>query len=235
MWDALISWEFTNAVKVGDSEMVVLVLKTWALSFWENGWTKYAYKMLHLIHYLTKIWPKAISNIVLKNWLLNPTGHHDSFVKIDLVQEHLNFWVKVSITKDSHWTVLASRAQTAYKAHGSNTSWEWLTILTLTIEVLKRISMIPWVWIKELGMHLQILQMTSQHWWRVWTRIMYIVFRKEGSWARIQVELSRTSYWQGYTILWSVRSQHEPLILARATCQFPRFMLCLALSLSNVN
>jgi hypothetical protein len=33
MRDALISREFTDAVKAGDSERVVLVLKTWALSF----------------------------------------------------------------------------------------------------------------------------------------------------------------------------------------------------------
>lgn len=100
MRDALISREFTDAVKAGDSGRIVLVLKTWALSFRGNGRTKYAYEMLHLIHHLTKIWPKAISNIVLKNWLLNPTGHRDSFVEIDLVQEHLNFWVKVSITRN---------------------------------------------------------------------------------------------------------------------------------------
>ena len=102
MRDALISREFTDAVKAGDSGRVVLVLKTWALSFRGNGRTKYAYEMLHLIHHLTKIWPKAISNIVLKNWLLNPTGHRDSFVEIDLVQEHLNFWVKVSFIRDNH-------------------------------------------------------------------------------------------------------------------------------------
>ena len=34
--DALISREFSDAVKVGDSGRVVLVLKTWALSFRGN-------------------------------------------------------------------------------------------------------------------------------------------------------------------------------------------------------
>jgi hypothetical protein len=97
MRDALISREFTDAVKAGDSGRVVLVLKTWALSYRGNGRTKYAYEMLHLIHHLTKIWPKGVRDIVLKNWLLNPTGHANSFVEIDLVQEHLNFWVKVSL------------------------------------------------------------------------------------------------------------------------------------------
>lgn len=54
--DALISREFSDAVKCGDSGRVVLVLKTWALSFRGNGRTKYAYEMLHLIHNLTSVW-----------------------------------------------------------------------------------------------------------------------------------------------------------------------------------
>ena len=35
---------------------------------------------------------------MLKNWLLNPTGKEDSFVEVDLVQEHLNFWIKAGLT-----------------------------------------------------------------------------------------------------------------------------------------
>lgn len=58
--DALISREFNDAVKCGDSGRVVPVLKTWALSFRGNGRTKYAYEMLHLIHNLTSVWPASI-------------------------------------------------------------------------------------------------------------------------------------------------------------------------------
>lgn len=58
--DALISREFTDAIKAGDSGRVILVLKLWALSFRGNGRTKYAYEMLHLIHNLTIVWPKPI-------------------------------------------------------------------------------------------------------------------------------------------------------------------------------
>lgn len=54
--DALISREFTDAIKAGDSGRVVLVLKMWALSFRGNGRTKYAHEMLHLIHNLEKVW-----------------------------------------------------------------------------------------------------------------------------------------------------------------------------------
>ena len=35
-------------------------------------------------------------DIVLNNWLLNPTGNPNSWVEIDLMQEHLNYWIKVS-------------------------------------------------------------------------------------------------------------------------------------------
>ncbi|KAF8162231.1 hypothetical protein BJ912DRAFT_1098508 [Pholiota molesta] len=111
--DALISREFNDAIKAGDSGRVILVLKIWALSFRGSGRTKYAYEMLHLIHNLTNVWPKPIQNIVMKNWLLNPSGLPNRFIEMDLVQEHLNLKIKVS-----------------YKAHGSNASWEWLETIS---------------------------------------------------------------------------------------------------------
>lgn len=58
--DALVSREFTNAVKCGDSGRVVLVLKTLALAYRGNGRTKYGYEMLHLIHNLKHVWPKPL-------------------------------------------------------------------------------------------------------------------------------------------------------------------------------
>lgn len=58
--DALISREFTDAIKAGDSGRVFLVLKIWALSFRGSGRTKYAYEMLHLIHNFTHVWPEPI-------------------------------------------------------------------------------------------------------------------------------------------------------------------------------
>lgn len=60
MRDALLSREFSDAIKCGDSGRVVLVLKTWALSFRGNGRTKYAYEMLHLIQNLANVWSKRI-------------------------------------------------------------------------------------------------------------------------------------------------------------------------------
>ncbi|EAU85202.2 hypothetical protein CC1G_06218 [Coprinopsis cinerea okayama7 len=69
--DAVISREFTDAVKSGDSGRVVLVLKIWALSFRGNGRTKYAYEMLSIIHSLQKVWPKPIAYVFLCFWLLH--------------------------------------------------------------------------------------------------------------------------------------------------------------------
>lgn len=61
--DALITREYTDAIKAGDSGRVLLVLKIWALSFRGNGRTKYAYEMLCIIHNLTHVWPKPISYV----------------------------------------------------------------------------------------------------------------------------------------------------------------------------
>jgi len=58
--DGLISRTFTDAIKCGDSGIVVLVLKVWALSFRGSGRTKYAHEMLHLIHNLEHLWPKPL-------------------------------------------------------------------------------------------------------------------------------------------------------------------------------
>ena len=58
--DALISREFSDAVKAGDSGRVLMVLKAWALGFRGNGRTKYAYEMLHLIHNFTTAWSPAV-------------------------------------------------------------------------------------------------------------------------------------------------------------------------------
>ncbi|KAF9568626.1 hypothetical protein CPC08DRAFT_624950 [Agrocybe pediades] len=121
--DALISREFTDAVKAGDSGRVVLILKIWALGFRGNGRTKYAHEMLHIIHHLTNILTPEIRTIILNNWLVNPTGNPNSWVEVDLLQEHLNYWIK-----------------TFYKAHGSNASWEWLALVSPCVDMLRQLA-----------------------------------------------------------------------------------------------
>ncbi|KAI0697950.1 hypothetical protein C8T65DRAFT_813442 [Cerioporus squamosus] len=121
--DALVLREFTDAIKAGDSGRVLTVLKLWTAGFRGSGRTKYAHEMLHLIHNLEHVWPEPLRCIVLQNWLVNPTGEDDSWVEVDLLQEHLNLWTKA-----------------VYEAHGSNASWEWLAMITPTIEVLRRLT-----------------------------------------------------------------------------------------------
>jgi len=67
MRDALMSREFTDAVKAGDSGRVFLVLKAWALAFRGNGRTKYAYEMLHLIHNATNVWSSELRCVPVRN------------------------------------------------------------------------------------------------------------------------------------------------------------------------
>lgn len=35
--------------------------------------------------------------IILNNWLVNTTGFADSFIPVDLLQEHMNLWIKVRL------------------------------------------------------------------------------------------------------------------------------------------
>ncbi|KAH9177542.1 hypothetical protein EDB89DRAFT_2064518 [Lactarius sanguifluus] len=121
--DGLILREFSDAIKSGDSGRVLLVLKLWALSFRGSGRSKYAYEVLHLLHNVTHVWPEPVVRIVLNNWLVNPTGKANSFVELDLMQEHLNYWIK-----------------NYYQAHGSGASWEWLATISPCIEILRRLA-----------------------------------------------------------------------------------------------
>ncbi|KAI1784236.1 hypothetical protein LXA43DRAFT_902027 [Ganoderma leucocontextum] len=121
--DALIMREFNDAIKSGYSGRIIRVLKMLALIYRGSGRTKYAYEMLHLIHNLTHLWPTALRNIMIKNWLVNPTGKEDAWVPVDLLQEHMNFWVKV-----------------IYKAQGSNASWEWLEMISPCVALLRKLA-----------------------------------------------------------------------------------------------
>lgn len=37
------------------------------------------------------------SDLVFNNWLVNTTGKPDAFLEVDLLQEHLNYWIKVRL------------------------------------------------------------------------------------------------------------------------------------------
>lgn len=77
---------------------------------------------------------------MLQNWLVNPTGKVDSWIEVDLLQEHLNFWTKVSTLTRTVSISRTFRTQNIYKAHGSNASWEWLAMVSPCIELLRRLA-----------------------------------------------------------------------------------------------
>ena len=58
--DALHLHKFSDTVKAGDSGRVLNVLKAWGLAFCGNGRSKYAYKILYLVHNVTHVWPAPL-------------------------------------------------------------------------------------------------------------------------------------------------------------------------------
>ncbi|KAI0362888.1 hypothetical protein BV20DRAFT_930443, partial [Pilatotrama ljubarskyi] len=100
------------------------VLKLLALMYRGSGRLKYAHELLHLVHNLTHVWPKPLRDVMIKNWLVNPSGKPNSWVPVDLLQEHMNFWIKV-----------------IYKAQGGNASWEWLEMISPTISLLRKLAL----------------------------------------------------------------------------------------------
>ncbi|KAF8154044.1 hypothetical protein B0H34DRAFT_799948 [Crassisporium funariophilum] len=106
MRDALLTRLFADCIKSGDSGRVIMVLKQWAFSYRGNGRMKYAHEMLHLLHNLTNVWTEKLRKVVTNNWLLNPTGRENMFVEIDLVQEHLNFWIKSRPQPLQFWAMI---------------------------------------------------------------------------------------------------------------------------------
>ncbi|KAJ7075193.1 hypothetical protein C8R43DRAFT_1143824 [Mycena crocata] len=94
--------EFTDAVKRGDSGCILIVPACGSSAIAGVG---------------------ELRNVILQNWLANPTGKPDSFVEIDLVQEHLNFWIKK-----------------VYKADVEGHSWDWLALLLPCIHVLRKLA-----------------------------------------------------------------------------------------------
>ncbi|KDN40151.1 hypothetical protein RSAG8_08351, partial [Rhizoctonia solani AG-8 WAC10335] len=65
--------------------------------------------------------------LILANVLVNTSGNSDGWKETDLLQEHLNYWIKV-----------------IYKARGANASWTWLenisTCITTLRELAKRVN-----------------------------------------------------------------------------------------------
>ncbi|TFY59897.1 hypothetical protein EVJ58_g5477 [Rhodofomes roseus] len=126
MRDALVLRALTDAVKMGVSGRLVLLLKALGLIYRGSGRTKYAQEVLFLVHNLTHVWPEELRNIMLNNWLVNPTGRESSWVEVDLLQEHMNYWIKrtARTRRGSGWR-WSRRASTSCAVSPPSSTTHW--------------------------------------------------------------------------------------------------------------
>ncbi|TDL13616.1 hypothetical protein BD410DRAFT_735116, partial [Rickenella mellea] len=118
--DAIILRELSMAVRAGDVGRVTDVLAFWMVMFRGTGsMPKYADALFHLLKDLKTMAPE-LRHAFLMNWLVNTTGLKDGFKEIDLLQEHQNFWAKI-----------------VYLARGSNSSWQWISMVSVCVFYLR--------------------------------------------------------------------------------------------------
>ncbi|KIO18611.1 hypothetical protein M407DRAFT_40834, partial [Tulasnella calospora MUT 4182] len=118
--DMLLYAELVAAVKAGDIGRVLNVLSHWMVMMRGTGsMPKYADALLQ-VWLMLDSWPKELKVAFMNNWLINLSGKEDGWKEVDLNQEHQNFWAKI-----------------IYTAKGSNKSWEWLSMVTVCIFMLR--------------------------------------------------------------------------------------------------
>ncbi|KAF8148588.1 hypothetical protein B0H34DRAFT_785583 [Crassisporium funariophilum] len=114
--DSLLLRQLKYAIKRGDVGVVLDIITHLMLAFRGTGKTpKYADALFHIVVNLKQMDP-VLRHAWLVNWLANLSGKEGGFKEMDLLQEHQNFWVKV-----------------IYNAKGSNRSWDWLAMVSVSI------------------------------------------------------------------------------------------------------
>lgn len=94
--DIIIYVEMVAAVKRGDIGTVMNIMWHWAVMMRGTGaMPKYADALLKVRHMLDS-WPEEVRTAFVMNWLVNLSGKEDGCKEVDLLQEHHNFWAKVS-------------------------------------------------------------------------------------------------------------------------------------------
>ncbi|KAJ7860242.1 hypothetical protein B0H14DRAFT_2350714, partial [Mycena olivaceomarginata] len=126
--DALTLLVLRAAIKRGDIGAVLCVISHWMVMFRGTGrMPKYADAVFHVITELKSMHPK-LRCAYLMNWLANLTGKLLGFKEMDLLQEHQNFWLKI-----------------IYNAKGSNRTWAWLGMISVSIfalrDVIRRVQL----------------------------------------------------------------------------------------------
>ncbi|KAH9484746.1 hypothetical protein JR316_0001646 [Psilocybe cubensis] len=118
--DALHLRQLKYAIKQGDVGAVLDLITHLMLAFRGTGHTpKYADALFHIVINLKRMDP-LLRRAWLFNWLANLTGKPNGFKEMDLLQEHLNFWLKV-----------------IYSAKGVNRTWAWLSMVSVCIFALR--------------------------------------------------------------------------------------------------
>ncbi|EUC54316.1 hypothetical protein RSOL_037700 [Rhizoctonia solani AG-3 Rhs1AP] len=138
--DALLFRCFVASIKCGNIAMIELILKVWAVSFRGAGRSQYAGELLRLRHNLVHAWPKPLRELILSNMLVNTTGKKDGWKETDLLQEHINYWIKVcAALRPVFWNLLIA-LKIVYKARGPSASWKWLEGVSSCITTLRQLA-----------------------------------------------------------------------------------------------
>ncbi|KAI0038309.1 hypothetical protein FA95DRAFT_1551310 [Auriscalpium vulgare] len=108
--DVLRYIELRHGIKFGDTGSMEDTLPYLLCRFAGGGNHKYANEVLELLQSLHHEWPKELSTFVRERaWLVNMKGHRDSFLPVDMAQEHNVKDVKVT-----------------YRSQGPNAGWDLL-------------------------------------------------------------------------------------------------------------
>ncbi|KAK6977142.1 hypothetical protein R3P38DRAFT_2582264 [Favolaschia claudopus] len=94
--------EMCAAVADGDIGRVFEVIKVLRFSFWGAGSTNYGNELLELACNFLYEYPRALQFAIFNNYLVNTVGWIGHWLELDLLQEHLNFWIKRLFNSKSH-------------------------------------------------------------------------------------------------------------------------------------
>ncbi|EDR07713.1 uncharacterized protein LACBIDRAFT_327646 [Laccaria bicolor S238N-H82] len=85
MCDALLTRLFSDAIKSGDSGLIILVLKLWSFAYWGSGQLKYAHEMLHLLHNLVNVWTSQLRTGSTREHVSSHLANGAFFPSLDFV------------------------------------------------------------------------------------------------------------------------------------------------------
>ncbi|KAF8228482.1 hypothetical protein L208DRAFT_1424421 [Tricholoma matsutake] len=91
----LLYLELSHAMNHGDVGRILRVLPYWIVVFKSTGKIKYMAHMIWFITDLDHVYLKRLKDLLLHNWLCNPTGKADGWRGWDWLQERNNLYTKV--------------------------------------------------------------------------------------------------------------------------------------------